>query len=83
MSYEYSQYMYQFHGEIKILCGYPILSGARKYLKESENKNEYRIRSSYRTYPYKHTVKKFCSLQITTSAHFLYFFTKAYVGVLI
>ena len=40
---------------------------------------DYRIRSSYRTYPYKHTVKKFRSLQITASVIFLYFFLKAYV----
>ena len=39
----------------------------------------YRIRSNYRTYPYKHTVKKFRSLQITASVIFLYFFLKAYV----
>ena len=30
----------------------------------------YRIRPNYRTYPYKHTVKKFRSLQITTSVLF-------------
>ena len=41
----------------------------------------YRIRSNYRTYPYKRTVKKFRSLQITASALFLYFFIKAYVMV--
>ena len=40
---------------------------------------EYLIRSNYRTYPYKCTVKKFCSLQITASVLFLYFFIKAYV----
>ena len=39
----------------------------------------YRIRSNYRTYPYKRTVKKFHSLQITASVIFLYFFLKAYV----
>ena len=39
----------------------------------------YHIRSNYRTYPYKRRVKKFCSLQITASALFLYFFIKAYV----
>ena len=39
----------------------------------------YRIRSNYRTYPYKRTVKKFRSLQITASVIFLYFFLKAYV----
>ena len=33
----------------------------------------YRIRSNYRTYPYKRTVKKFRSLQITVSV--LFFFT--------
>ena len=40
---------------------------------------KYRIRSNYRTYPYKRTVKKFRSLQITASVLFLYFFIKAYV----
>ena len=40
---------------------------------------EYRIQSNYRTYPYKGTVKKFHSLQVTTSALFLYFFIQAYV----
>ena len=39
----------------------------------------YRIRSNYRTYPYKRTVEKFRSLQITASVLFLYFFIKAYV----
>ena len=39
----------------------------------------YRIRSNYRTYPYKHTLMKFRSLQITASVHFIYFFIKAYV----
>ena len=39
----------------------------------------YRIRPNYRTYPYKRTVKKFRSLQITASVIFLYFFLKAYV----
>ena len=42
---------------------------------------EYRIRSNYRTYHYKRTVKKFRSLQITASVLFLYFFIKAYVVV--
>ena len=41
--------------------------------------NKYRIRSNYRAYPYKRTVKKFLSLQITASVIFLYFFLKAYV----
>ena len=40
---------------------------------------KYRIRSNYRTYPFKRTVKKFRSLQITASVIFLYFFLKAYV----
>ena len=31
---------------------------------------KYRIRPNYRTYPYKRTVKKFRSLQITTSVLF-------------
>ena len=39
----------------------------------------YRIQSNYRTYPYKRTVKKFHSLQITASVIFLYFLLKAYV----
>ena len=39
----------------------------------------YRIRSNYRTYPYKCTLMKFRSLQITASVHFIYFFIKAYV----
>ena len=38
-----------------------------------------RIRSTYRTYPYKRTVKQFRSLQITASVLFVYFFVKAYV----
>ena len=41
--------------------------------------NYYRIRSNYCTYPYKRTVKKFRSLQITANVLFLYFFIKAYV----
>ena len=40
---------------------------------------KYHIRSDYRTYPYKRTVKKFRSLQITANVLFLYFFIKAYV----
>ena len=39
----------------------------------------YRIRSNYRTYPYKRTVKKFHSLQMAVSIPFVYFFIKAYV----
>ena len=39
----------------------------------------YRIRSNYRTYPYKRTLMKFRSLQITASVLFIYFFIKAYV----
>ena len=39
---------------------------------------EYRIRSNYRTYPYKRTLMKFRSL-ITASVLFIYFFIKAYV----
>ena len=39
----------------------------------------YCIRPNYHTYPYKRTVEKFCSLQITTSVLFVYFFIKAYV----
>ena len=35
-----------------------------------EWKKNYRIRPNYRTYPYKRTVKKFSSLQITTSVLF-------------
>ena len=40
---------------------------------------DYRIRSNYRTYPYKCTVKKFHSLQMEVSIPFVYFFIKAYV----
>ena len=39
----------------------------------------YHIRSNYSTYPYKRTVKKFRSLQITASVLFVYFLIKAYV----
>ena len=39
----------------------------------------YCIRSNYRTYPYKRTVKKFRSLQITARIIFLYVILKAYV----
>ena len=39
---------------------------------------QYRIRSNYRTYPYKRTVKQFHCLQITASVLFVYFI-KAYV----
>ena len=39
----------------------------------------YRIRPNYLTYPYKRTVKKFRSLQITANVLFLYFFIKACV----
>ena len=42
-------------------------------------KVEYCIWPNYCTYPYKRTVKKFCSLQITANVLFLYFFIKAYV----
>ena len=45
----------------------------------NEIENNYRIQSNYRTYPYKRTVKKFRSLQITASVIFLYIFLKAYV----
>ena len=38
----------------------------------------YRIRSNYRTYPYKRTVKQFRTLRITASVLFGYFFIKAY-----
>ena len=40
----------------------------------------YRIRSNYRTYPYKRTVKKFHRLQITACVLFLYILIKAYVA---
>ena len=35
-----------------------------------QSRRQYRIRPNYRTYPYKHTVKKFRSLQITASVLF-------------
>ena len=38
----------------------------------------YRIWPNYCSYPYKRTVKQFCSLQITASVLFVYFFVKAY-----
>ena len=53
-----------------------------KYIPQSKHLQwiyMYRIRSNYRTYPYKRTVEKFRSLQITASVLFLYFFIKAYV----
>ena len=40
--------------------------------------NNYRIRSNYRTYPYKRTVKQFRTLRITASVLFGYLFIKAY-----
>ena len=39
----------------------------------------YCIRPNYHTYSYKRIVKQFCSLQITASVLFVYFFIKAYV----
>ena len=39
----------------------------------------YRIRPNYCTYPYKSTVKKFHSPQITASALFVFFFIQTYV----
>ena len=39
----------------------------------------YRIWPIYRIYPYKRTVKHFCSLPITASVLFVNFFVKAYV----
>ena len=39
----------------------------------------YRIQPNYHTYPYKRTVKQFCSLQNAASVLFVYFFVKAYV----
>ena len=39
----------------------------------------YRIRPTYLTCPYKRTVKRFRSLQITVRVLFVYFFLKAYV----
>ena len=45
----------------------------------NEYLQDYRILPNYRTYPYKRTVKQFCSLQITASVLFFYFFIKAYV----
>ena len=58
--------------------------------KELSCLSTYRIRSNYRIYPYKRTLMKFRSLQITASVHFrslqitasvhfIYFFIKAYV----
>ena len=44
----------------------------------SEDAN-YRIQSNYRTNPYKRSLMKFPSLQITASVLFIYFFIKAYV----
>ena len=46
---------------------------------ETMSKYIYRILYNYRIYPYKRTVEKFRSLQITVSVLFLYFFIKAYV----
>ena len=44
----------------------------------------YHIQPNYHTYPYKHTIKKFHSLQITASVHFIYFYMKAnIVGTLL
>ena len=40
---------------------------------------KYRIRPNYRTFPYKHTIKPFRSLQITSSVLFDYFIIKVYV----
>ena len=46
--------------------------------KKKNKKRTYRIRSNYRTYPYKRTVKQFRTLRITASVLFGYFFIKAY-----
>ena len=40
--------------------------------------NKYRIRSNYRTYPYKRTVKKFRRIQITAC---VLFFLHPYKGI--
>ena len=40
---------------------------------------DYRICPNYCTYPFKHTVKQFRSLQITANILFVYNFTKAYI----
>ena len=40
----------------------------------------YRIQPNYHTYPYKHTFKQFCGIQITASVLYVCFFIKAYVG---
>ena len=45
---------------------------------QSDNEDNYRIRSNYHTYPYKRTVKQFRTLRITASVLFGYFFIKAY-----
>ena len=66
----------QYSGEMK------VKETSHLIINEPKGKSEhtsYRIRSNYRTYPYKRTVKKFRSLQITASVLFLYFFIKAYV----
>ena len=39
---------------------------------------DYCIQPNYLTYPFKHLVKKFRSLQVTASVLFVYFFIKAY-----
>ena len=41
--------------------------------------SNYHNQPNYRTYPYKHTVKQFRSLQITTSVLFSLLFLKPYV----
>ena len=38
----------------------------------------YRVQPNYHTYPYKCTVKQFCSLQLQP-VYYIYFFIKAYV----
>ena len=46
---------------------------------QGKQTNNYRIQTNYNTYPYKHTVKQFHSLQITASILFVYFLIKVYV----
>ena len=67
-------FFYLYNNEKAILTGnlpYPLVYFINKSSMPKSIKDlTYRIRSNYRTYPYKRTVKKFRSLQITASVLF-------------
>ena len=81
--YLVTQSRYSLHSSLSKGCLYLVVIVI--WLKDcwkrhkTQIKQTHRIWSNYSTYPYKRTVKKFHTLQITASILFLYFFIKAYV----